>query len=251
MQELLQKFGPTPALIELDELRSWILEENDDLLVINKPGWVVCHPSKNGPRSSLIGACRELLASERLHLVSRLDRETSGLVIIAKHKAAARKWQMALEQRNVAKIYTAILSGQLAEEIKVDEYLAKDLESTVAAKVTVRRSHSAKRAVSVFKPLEVRANHTLAEVNPITGRKHQIRAHALWLGHPVVGDKIYGPDDKLFLEFIEHGWTPHLETMLGMQRQALHCSQFILNENERFQAPTPSDMQDFWERCAR
>ena len=241
------KFGPKPHLIDLEDLQTWIIEHNDDLLVINKPGWVVCHPSKNGPFSSLIGACRELLQADRLHLVSRLDRETSGLIIIAKHRAAARKWQMAFEKHEVKKTYLAILSGHLEEAIEVNKHLAKDLESSVASKVTVRRSNSAKRAITQVKPIEYKTGYTLAEVSPTTGRKHQIRAHAQWLGHPVVGDKIYGPDDTLFLEFIENGWTPNLAAHLPMKRQALHCAQLSLNDGTTFNAPMPKDMKAMWE----
>ena len=236
------KFGPIAPLIDLDELRQWIVEENDDLLVINKPGWIVCHPSKNGPMSSLIGACKILLDKERLHLVSRLDRETSGLIIIAKHRAAARTWQMALQEHKVAKSYLAILMGKLEEPVEVNQFLAKDLESTVAAKVTVRRSNSAKRAITLFTPKEYHGEYTLAEATPITGRKHQIRAHAQWLGHTVAGDKIYGPDDKLFLEFIENGWTDNLGAHLPIKRQALHCAHLELPGVASFNAPIPEDM---------
>lgn len=192
-----------PALIQPDELRSWILLDDDDLLVVDKPGWIVCHPSKAGPWSSLVGACRELTGLDTLHLVSRLDRETSGLILLAKHRMAARRYQSALEKRAVTKTYLAILQGELSSETHVKKHLAKDIESSIASKVAVRRSNSAKSAETLFKPLAIHNGFTLAEITPITGRKHQIRAHALWLGHPVAGDKLYGQNDDLFLEFIE------------------------------------------------
>eukprot|EP01043_Picozoa_sp_COSAG02_P008643 COSAG02_NODE_281_length_25776_cov_37.797998_1_plen_137_part_10 len=82
-------------LVDLAVLPTWILRNDDDLLVINKPGWLVCHPSKNGSLSSLVGAVREYTGLEKLHLVARLDRETSGLVVFAKRPAVAREYQMA------------------------------------------------------------------------------------------------------------------------------------------------------------
>lgn len=243
--------GAVPAaqapLIEAEQLRQWIRVDDADVLVINKPGWVVCHPSKNGPWSSLVGACRELTGLETLHLVARLDRETSGLVILAKHRAAARRLQMAIERRAVDKEYLAILHGELKEPVSVKQPLAKDLESAIASKVTVRRSNSAKSALSHFTPLGSAGGYTLAKVTLETGRKHQIRAHALWLGHPVVGDKVYGSDETLFLEFIEKGWTPRMEAALPLQRQALHCWQMRFSDVETapaYIAPLPQDMRD-------
>ena len=101
----LEYFLANPPLIELSDLKKWIIKEDDNLLVIDKPGWIVCHPSKQGPLSSLVGACREYTGIDTLHLVNRLDRETSGVVILAKNKTWARRCQMAFEQRRVIKTY--------------------------------------------------------------------------------------------------------------------------------------------------
>ncbi|GHC12732.1 RluA family pseudouridine synthase [Cerasicoccus arenae] len=238
-------FGPNADLISPDELPNWVLVNDDDLLAIDKPGWVVCHPSKNGPWSSLVGACREWTGLETLHLIARLDRETSGVILLAKHKAAARKLQMAFQEREVEKSYHAILEGEMTEAVSVDQRLAKDLESPVAAKVTVRRSNSSQRAITHFAPLAAANGYTLAQVTLETGRKHQIRAHAEWLEHKIVGDKIYGPDDTLFLEFIEHGWTERLAASLPMRRQALHCTELKFTDGLTFRAPLAWDMAQF------
>ena len=82
-----------PPIVDMNEFQSWILYEDDDVLVLDKPGWLVCHPSKNGPLSSLIGASKSYLNTETLHLASRLDRETSGVVLLAKHRKSASHWQ--------------------------------------------------------------------------------------------------------------------------------------------------------------
>ncbi len=241
-------FGEEAPLIDLADLKTWIIHEDDDLIVINKPGWVVCHPSKNGPLSSLVGACREYTGLERLHLISRLDRETSGIVLLAKHRKMARICQMAMEYRGVNKFYYALLTGELSEKVHVDQPLAKDMNSAVHAKQCVREDRTAQRAKTLFKPLFAKNGYTLCEVELYTGRKHQIRAHAQWLGHTVVGDKIYGPDETLFLEFIEKGWTPRLEECLPLKRQALHAAKLEFIDDEfkaTFIAPLPDDMRDF------
>lgn len=238
-------FGPNADIIDPAELPEWVLVNDDDVLAIDKPGWVVCHPSKNGPWSSLVGACREWLGADTLHLVARLDRETSGVILIARHRASSRRLQMAFQERAVEKTYLAILCGEMNEPVSVDQRLAKDLESPVAAKVTVRRSNSSQRAITHFEPLAQGGGYTLVKVRPETGRKHQIRAHALWLGHPIAGDKIYGPDDTLFLEFIEHGWTDRLGAALPLRRQALHCARLDFADGTSYRAPLAWDLAQF------
>lgn len=247
-------FGKEPPLIEADQLRSWIVEDDNDVLVVNKPGWVVCHPSKNGPMSSLAGAVREVCGIDTSHLVSRLDRETSGLVIFARHRKSARELQMAIQERRVQKAYLAILEGQVSETLRISQPLSPDRESPVAVKQKVGRCRGAQTAKTWIAPVTRTERYTFAAVLIETGRKHQIRAHAQHAGYPVVGDKLYGPDEQLYLEFIEHGWTENLERQLPMRRQALHAweATFSLAEGERtFSAELPADMQTFWTDVAR
>ncbi|MBL4575149.1 MAG: RluA family pseudouridine synthase [Opitutaceae bacterium] len=235
-------------LITPEELASWILLETEDLLVLNKPGLVVCHPSKFGPWSSLVGACREFCGLDPMHLVFRLDRETSGVVVLAKNKAAAGRFQGAVERRNVHKSYIAILEGELSEIVEVDKPLGRDVESVVFSKDTVTDAEGSKGAQTRFEPVVCTHGYTIVKVYPKTGRKHQIRAHAQWLGTSVVGDKIYGPDARLFLQFIETGWTPELAKKLGLKRQALHAMRIAFDfpgAPEAFNAPVPQDMELF------
>jgi 23S rRNA pseudouridine1911/1915/1917 synthase len=247
--------GPA-RLIQLEELKSWIVFEDSRLLVISKPGDVVCHPSKAGPWSSLVGAAREYTQLPTVHLVFRLDRETSGVVVIAKDAKMAIRLQVAMQERKVGKVYQAILSGQMAAAVTVDRPLGDDVNSPVFVKSAVV-AEGGQFAVTHFTPEEI-ANDgmfTLARVVTETGRKHQIRAHAQWLGHAIVGDKIYGPDDRLYLEFIDTGWTTALAEKLLLSRQALHCAQIDLRAagvDHVFDAPLAEDMRRFWaERCGR
>ncbi len=243
-----RKQAKAAPLIDLAELPTWVVERDENFVAFNKPGWVVCHPSKNGPRSSLIGATREWLGAETLHLVSRLDRETSGVIVIALNRDAASKAQKAIERRHVSKTYLAILEGELHEPILVDEPLRRDTESPVIVKQTVGYGADSQTAVTFFEPVFSRSGYTLVRVSPHTGRKHQIRAHAKHIGHCVVGDKLYGKDEHLYLDFCENGWTERHARELALPRQALHATKLEFRSPEfsrTFSAPLPKDMREF------
>ena len=232
--------------IDADELESWILRNDERLLVVNKPGLVLCHPSKHGPWSSLIGACREYLGLERLHMPSRLDRETSGVMVFAKDPETASLFQKAVQKRAVTKSYLALLDGEMRASVSVNEPIGDDEGSAVRARQWVRADGLA--SATEFEPVESSGLYTLVKVRPRTGRLHQIRVHAAWLGHPVVGDKIYGPDQRLFLEFIEKGFTSNLARYLPLPRQALHASQIVYHLESGdmiFEAPLAADLAEF------
>jgi 23S rRNA pseudouridine1911/1915/1917 synthase len=239
------KQGPV-RMIEPEELKSWIVHEDERLLVVSKPGDVVCHPSKAGPWSSLVGATREYTQLPTMHLVFRLDRETSGVVVLAKDAKMASRLQRAMQERTVGKVYLAVLTGELTAPVTVDQPLGDDLTSPVFIKSTV--AAGGQPSVTHFTPLATGRGFTLARVVTETGRKHQIRVHAHWLGHSLVGDKIYGPDARCYLEFIDHGWTPELAEKLLLPRQALHCAEIDLRAaglTQVFAAPLPADLREF------
>ena len=249
-----QQSGPWPRrlkqgpvrMIAPEEVPTWIVHEDDRLLVLNKPGDVVCHPSKAGPWSSLVGAAREYAHLAASHLFFRLDRETSGVVVLAKDAEMASRLQKAMQQRLVRKTYLAILTGEVAAPVTVDQPLGDDEASPVFVKSTVRPD--GQPSITHFTPLSCAGGYTLARVKTESGRKHQIRAHAQWLGHSLVGDKIYGPDARLFIEFIENGWSEALAAQLILPRQALHCAEIDLTPagvEKIFHAALPADMNDF------
>ncbi|MCH2156955.1 MAG: RluA family pseudouridine synthase [Opitutales bacterium] len=249
-------FETEAPLVDPEELNTWILHEDDNLLVINKPGWLVCHPSKKGPWSSLAGAVREQWQMDQVHMVARLDRETSGLVIFAKHPKAARRYQMAMSQRRVEKTYFALLAGRMSLELNdrltVDIPLVRDRKSLVHVKVKAQKGQQGQRATTYFMPRAYGERSTWVEIGLETGRKHQIRAHAEWMGHSVIGDKIYGPDANWFLEFIDSGWTPEMAAALIHPRQALHCARmhFLFEDGEErdFEAPLTEDLVELLKR---
>ncbi|HET7623766.1 MAG TPA: RluA family pseudouridine synthase [Verrucomicrobiae bacterium] len=217
-----------------------IVHENSDLLVINKPAGLVCHPTKNGEMSSLIGRARLYLKSSEPRLVNRLDRETSGIVIVAKNSAIAAELGNILEHRAIEKEYLAIVHGHVeCESGVVDKPLGKDEQSRVAVKDCVRPDGAPSRTEFHVERRFTRAldfdfpsgselkragKFSLLRVRPRSGRKHQIRIHLAHIGHPVVGDKIYGGDEDLYLALVENRLTPEQRRRLILRNHALHAA---------------------------
>jgi 23S rRNA pseudouridine1911/1915/1917 synthase len=240
-------------LVDPLELPHWVILNDARLLVVNKPGWLVVHPSKNGPWSSLAGAIRQGLGLETIRFVYRLDRETSGVIILAKDEATGRRLGKAVLKRQIGKAYVTLLAGELKGSVAVNQPLGPDLTTNVSVKsrVVAAGTEGAQEAHTVFHPLAVRNGFTLAGVELLTGRKHQIRAHAEWLGHRVVGDKLYGPDPSLYLEFATQGWTARHSANLPITRQALHCAAIDLRPagmDYVLKAPWPEELARFTDR---
>ncbi len=243
----------TPPLVDPAELPRWVLLEDKELLVIDKPGWLVVHPSKNGPWSSLAGALREAFRLDAVRFTYRLDRETSGVIVLAKTEDVGSRLGKAILRRQIGKAYVTILEGEMTEPVEVNQPLGPDPASGVAVKqrVVPAGSTGAQEAVTKFHPLATQGGFTLAGVELPTGRKHQIRAHAEWLRHRVVGDKLYGPDPGLYLEFAIKGWTERHSALLPLTRQALHCAAIDLRPaglDHLLRAPWPADLARFAER---
>lgn len=239
---------PADGLLTVPELEQRILHQGEGLLVVNKPGWLVCHPSKRGPWSSLVGAAREYLGVESVHPAARLDRETSGVVVLATNREADSRVQRAVEQGKVCKRYLAVLSGVLREGRRVVAPLGPAKDSPVAVKRQVVPEGEGQAAETRFHPLGTGGGWTLCEVELLTGRQHQIRVHAAHIGHPLAGDKLYGPDETLYLELCAQGWTARHARELPLGRQALHCAEMDfrgMDEGWFFRAPLERDMADF------
>lgn len=221
--------------------RLCVVDEGEDYLVVDKPADLMCHPTVGDEFSSLISRLRLYLGEGgRPHFVNRLDRETSGLVLISKanHKA----WCRAFEEAE--KTYWAVVHGwpSLNEGI-IEAPLGPLRGSLVRIKQAV--VPEGKPAVTGWRVVQrLPGNLALLEARPFTGRMHQIRVHLSYLGHPVVGDKIYGSDESFFVEALERGWTDRLERQLGVRRHLLSALRLRLR-NFSWQIEPPDDIRAY------
>jgi len=204
-----------------------VIAEDEDFLVINKPAGLVCHPTKGDVYSSLISRVRLYLGeASSPHLINRLDRETSGIVIVAKTTETAARIRKLWESRAVRKEYLAIVHGQPAQTaFTIFAPLGKDSHSEISIKDTVVLEGAASETqASVLKNFARNGkNFALVRVTPLTGRKHQIRIHLAYMGHPIVGDKMYGGDEQLYLSFVKGLLTDEQKTRLMTENHALHA----------------------------
>lgn len=205
-----------------------IIYEDADLLVINKPADLVCHPTKGDEYSSLISRVRLYLgADSKPHLVNRLDRETSGITVVAKTAAVAGELGRLWETRVVEKEYIAIVRGHVRDEHGwIDAPLGKDELSVVAIKDCVRPDGTPAQTEFYVSRRFIReaGEFSVLKLLPRTGRKHQLRIHLAHVGHPIVGDKIYGGDETLYLALVEGRLTEAQRAHLLLPNQALHAS---------------------------
>ena len=236
-----------------------LVDEAPDWLVVDKPPHVAIHPSKPGETGTVWNLLKEVLAYEvvnggQVSIINRLDRDTSGLVLVAKTASAARRFCKAMERREFHKEYTAVVAGWPADDYyEIDAPLCRQ-GLHMPSRVWVRQIvHPAGAQAATRVSVERRfrrpdgAPFAIVRAEPLTGRMHQIRVHLAHIGHPVVGDKIYGPGEEFYLRFIETGWTPELERALLLPRQALHSSLLRLEGDPRLEwrSPFPADLREW------
>ena len=235
-----------------------VVYEDAGALVVSKAAPLLMHPVGSKVEPTLLQGVSALLAYElacggQVSLINRLDRETSGLVLIAKTSAAAHELGCAMMQHAVHKEYLAIVHGlPLWESACCAEPILR-MGEVAPTLVNVRQAcHPAgkpcRTEFCVVQRVPARKHlpaMSLVRCRPITGRMHQIRVHLAHLGHPIVGDKIYGGDETRYLRFIAHGWTPELARELILPRHALHACALDFPAGGRtvcVESPLPEDM---------
>lgn len=222
-----------PEAIALD-----ILFEDDALLVINKPAGMVVHPAAGHAGGTLVNAvlshAPDIVTGnqERPGIVHRLDRDTSGVLLVAKTDAALHELQKQFAARTIHKTYLALVHGAVkTRQGKIDAPIARAARDR--KKMAVSSAATARDAVTAFHVLAQSPQYSLLQVEPETGRTHQIRVHLAFLKHPVVADEMYGKK----------------KNDLGLTRQFLHAQQIEFAHPTRdarmqFHAPLPQDLMD-------
>ncbi|MBI3970285.1 MAG: RluA family pseudouridine synthase [Chloroflexi bacterium] len=228
----------TPEAIPLD-----VVDEDRDVLVVNKPAGLVVHPAPGHPRGTLVNAllayCPDLagIGGElRPGIVHRLDKDTSGLIVIAKNERAQRFLQAQLRDRQMDKRYWALVDGAPRTETgTVDAPIARSPQNPQQMAIVA----GGRAAITHFRTLRRYPRHTLLECKPVTGRTHQIRAHLAAIGCPIVGDRVYG----------------RKHPSLPVHRHLLHAKQLTFRlpsgEQRTFEAPLPDDFRVALEQLER
>lgn len=234
----------TPPVAFMEALQAAVVFEDDRLLALNKPTGVASHGG-SGISFGAIETLRAARPQQRLELVHRLDRDTSGLLVVAKKRSALVELQALMrEEGGIAKRYLALLTGRMPDGVMtVDAPLHVGLRQGGERHVQVHPD--GKPSLSHFRVLERVAGHSYTEVRIKTGRTHQIRAHARHLGHPVAGDDKYGDPEV----------NKRLRTKAGLRRMFLHAStlEFELDGGKApylLSAPLPAELAEVLDRLA-
>jgi 23S rRNA pseudouridine1911/1915/1917 synthase len=236
-----------PSDVRPEPLYLDVLYEDDSLLVVNKPAGLVVHPSPGNDSGTLVNAllahCPHLSGIggvERPGIVHRLDKDTSGAIVIAKNDVAHHGLSQQFSERQVKKLYLAVVCGDLQPSAGV-------INAAVGRHPTHRQKMSTqtrlgREAVTEFCVQERFGRYTLVELRPRTGRTHQIRVHMAALGYPLLGDQVYGRYRK------ELSRSPLAEQLAWFRRQALHAWVLAFTHPQtairiECRAPLPDDLQ--------
>jgi 23S rRNA pseudouridine1911/1915/1917 synthase len=241
---------PEPLEAAPEDIPLEIAFEDEHLLVVNKPAGLVVHPAPGHPSGTLVNALLHHVQNLsgiggrlRPGIVHRLDRDTSGLLVVAKGDDAHQALSNALRKREVRRIYMALAWGTLPETpLTVDQPLGRDPRDRKRMAVV----EGGRRAVTRFRVRETWEAAQLLDVSLETGRTHQIRVHLAHIGHPVVGDDLYGRGWWRGMSGPARPWAKELERKI--ERQFLHASDLVffhpVHGNElKFHAPPPADLR--------
>ncbi|WP_426702217.1 23S rRNA pseudouridine(1911/1915/1917) synthase RluD [Rhodanobacter sp. Col0626] len=229
-----------------EDIALTIVYEDDHLLVLNKPAGLVVHPGAGNPAGTLLNALLhhdpKLAELPRAGIVHRLDKDTSGLMVVARSLPASTALIDLLSRHEVERQYEAVVLGTMVAGGTVDEPIGRSMGDRL--RQAVRDEEDGKRAVTHYRLRERFRAHSLLQCQLETGRTHQIRVHLTHIGHPLIGDPLYGGGLKL-----PKGASPELAAMLrGFRRQALHAEKLsfvhpVSGEALSFSAERPADQQ--------
>lgn len=229
--------APQPQSIDAESIPLDVIYEDADLVAINKPAGMVVHPAAGNRSGTVVNAAlarwpemRRITGEERAGVVHRLDKDTSGVLVLAKTPAALKSLQQQFKQRTVHKRYIALVEG-------VPESSSGLIEAAIGRSTRQRKLMAVVRdgrpAVTRYNVIEHLGDYALLSVEPHTGRTHQIRVHLAWLGHPIVGDTVYG----------------RRKQRIRMKRLFLHAAELQVDSPSTgarltFSAPLPGALED-------
>ncbi len=238
---------PQPAHNEPQDIPLTIVFEDDHLLVVDKPAGLVVHPAAGNFDGTLVNALLHHCAGNlsgiggvaRPGIVHRIDKDTSGLLVVAKTDVAHEGLARQFAAHSIDRRYLAIVNGvPKASEGSIDAALARSAANR--KKIAIVEGDRGKRAVTYWRRLELLRDSALVECRLETGRTHQVRVHMASIGHPLVGDPVYGRSGKTHSKLLNK---------LGFNRQALHATQLgfthpVTKSRLSFASPMPPDMQE-------
>ncbi len=227
-----------------------ILWENDDLLIVDKPAPLLVHPTRPNGEQTLLGILQVTRPSSFYALVNRLDRETSGLVVVAKSSEAASLLGKMMMRREIKKTYLAIARGRVCwDRLRIERPIGRigvNEENPIYARQGIMtEGEPAITECWVQKRLR---DTTLLKIRLETGKLHQIRVHLESVDHPVLGDKLYGVESKIYLEMCEGKGFESYMSILRLPRHALHASELEFQWNGKpiqVRSPLPADLEVF------
>lgn len=236
-----------------------VLDESDDWIVVDKAAPLIVHPANGKIEPNLLGGVEFLLAYEMengaaLSIITRLDRETSGIVLIAKHRDAARQLSRIFEHRQARKEYLAIVHGWPNFDTWTSDGPILRIGEIEYSPIWLRQMvHPAGRECETGFSVEHRfekngRRFALVRCFPKTGRMHQIRVHLAHAGYPIVGDKLYSGDGSEYLEWTKTDWTDSLQERLLLRRHALHAAGLAIPWNGTeiaWRSGLPEELRDF------
>jgi 23S rRNA pseudouridine1911/1915/1917 synthase len=241
--------APKPAHNEPQDIALDIVFEDEHLLVVDKPAGMVVHPAAGNADGTLVNALLHHCAGRlsgiggvaRPGIVHRIDKDTSGLLVVAKTDVAHEGLAAQFARHDLHRAYLAIVAGRpVPPSGQVDAPLARSAANR--KKMAVVESPRGKRAVTHYRTLQPLADAALVECRLETGRTHQVRVHMASIGHPLVGDPVYGRTRTAHREVLKR---------LNFHRQALHAAELgfvhpVSKENLSFKSPLPSDIQELF-----